>query len=68
MQKIATKVFIYASILFGILGLTMILTGAGPDEQGTEFSQTVARLLMADVFIILPAFALSVAGKYLNGK
>jgi hypothetical protein len=68
MQKIATKVFIYASISFGIIGLLVVLTAGGPDTPDSKLSETLIRLLFANVFIILPAFALSIAGKYLNGK
>jgi Na+/H+ antiporter NhaA len=68
MQKIATRVFIYASIAFGIVGILIVLTAAGPDRQDSALSQLLIRLLFATVFIILPAFALSIAGKYLNGK
>lgn len=68
MQKIATKVFIYASIVFGVLGILIILTASGPDEKDSAISEVLIRLLGITVFIILPSFALSVAGKYLNGK
>jgi hypothetical protein len=68
MQKIATRVFIYASLVFGILGLIMVLTGTDPDENSTGFTLVVTKLFMASVFVILPSFALSVAAKYLNGK
>jgi hypothetical protein len=68
MQKIATRVFIYASVAFGVIGLLVVLTGSGPDKPDSDVSQVLMRLLMADVFIILPSFALSIAGKYLNGK
>lgn len=68
MQKIATRIFIYASIAFGILGILVVLTGSGPDEQDSALSETLIKLLFITVFIILPSFALSVAGKYLNGK
>jgi hypothetical protein len=68
MQKIATRVFIYASVAFGVIGLLVVLTGSGPDKPDSDVSQLLMRLLMADVFIILPSFALSIAGKYLNGK
>lgn len=68
MQKIATKVFIYASVTFGILGLLVVLTASGPDKPDSDISEVLIRLLFANVFIILPAFALSIAGKYLNGK
>jgi len=68
MQKIASRVFIYASVAFGILGLLVVLTSSGPDKPDSVLSETLIRLLVADVFIILPSFALSVAGKYLSGK
>jgi hypothetical protein len=38
------------------------------DSDSSDFNILTMRLLMATVFIILPSFALSVAGKYLNGK
>lgn len=68
MQKIATRVFIYASVTFGILGILVVLTASGPDQPDSNLSQLFIRLLFVNVFIILPAFALSIAGKYLNGK
>jgi len=68
MQKIATKVFIYSSIVFGIIGILVVITGSGPDTQDSYISTMLIRLLFIDVFIILPSFALSIAGKYLNNK
>lgn len=68
MQKIATKVFVYASIVFGILGILIILTGSGPGKQDSALGEILVKLLFIDVFIILPSFALSVAGKYLGTK
>lgn len=68
MQKIATRIFIYASITFGILGILVILTSSGPDKPDSAISEFLIKLLGINVFIILPAFALSIAGKYLNGK
>jgi hypothetical protein len=68
MQKIATRVFIYASITFGIIGILIVLTASGPDTPDSKTSEFLIRLLFANVFILLPAFALSIAGKYLNGK
>lgn len=68
MQKIATRVFMYASITFGIIGVLIVLTASGPDQPDSDVSQVLIRLLFVNVFIILPAFALSIAGKYLNGK
>ena len=68
MQKIATRIFIGASVAFGILGIIQVLTLPANDNDMSDFNRIIMRLLMATVFIILPSFALSVAGKYLNGK
>lgn len=46
----------------------MVLTGTDPDENSTGLDLVITKLFMATVFIILSSFALSVAGKYLNGK
>jgi hypothetical protein len=66
MQKISTRVFIYASIAFGIVGLCLVLLG-GPNDNA-PVNQAIMRLLLACVFVILPSFALSIAGKYLKEK
>ena len=66
MQKIATHVFIYASIAFGIIGMMVVLTASGSNQQDSWLSEIFIKLLFATVFIILPSFALSVAGKYLK--
>jgi hypothetical protein len=68
MQRIATRIFIYASIVFGILGIVQVLTMPDKDRDMSDFNKVIMRLLMATVFIILSSFALSIAGKYLNGK
>jgi hypothetical protein len=68
MQKIATKIFIYSSILFGIIGMCIVITASGPDTPDTRLDETLIRLLFGTVFIILPSFALSIAGRYLNNK
>ncbi len=68
MQKIATKVFICASIVFGVLGIYMAVSGIDPDQNGTGLEKVLGKLFMASVFVILSSFALSVAGKYLDSK
>jgi hypothetical protein len=68
MQKLATRIFIYASVAFGIIGLLIVLTSSGPDTPDTKLDEALIRLLFATVFIILPSFALSVASTYLNGQ
>lgn len=65
MQKIATKVFIIASIVFGSVGILLVIVG-GLDGEQTIFSEILVRLLQTSVFVILPSFALSLAGKYLK--
>lgn len=69
MQKLATKVFIIASVVFGIVGIVMVITAPfGPDKPDSQLTQTLQKLLLICVFVILPSFALSVAGKYLSSK
>jgi hypothetical protein len=68
MQKIATKVFIYSSIVFGIIGILVVITGSGPDTADSKISEILIRLLFATVFVILPSFALSMAGRYLKDR
>lgn len=68
MQKIATKVFMCASVAFGIVGILIVLTAAGPDQPDTTLTKVLIRLLFGTVFIILPSLALSIAGKYLKDK
>jgi hypothetical protein len=66
MQKIATRVFMGTSIVFGILGIIQVLTMPDNDNSMSSFNRFIMKLLMATVFIILTSFALSVAGKYLK--
>ncbi len=68
MQKIATKVFIAASVVFGIIGILVVLTAPENDNIDSDINQLLLKLLFITVFVILPSFALSVAGKYLNGN
>lgn len=68
MQKIATRVFIYSSIVFGILGAMLVLTLPTDGNNSSDLNMIISKLLMLTVFVILPSFALSAAGKYLNGK
>ena len=68
MQKTATRIFIYSSIVFGIIGILVVITGSGPDAPDSYISEILIRLLFATVFVILPSFALSIASKYLNDK
>jgi hypothetical protein len=68
MQKVATRVFVYASLTFGVVGILTVLTASGPDQPDSEQSEWLIKLLFVNVFIILPSFALSIAGKYLGDK
>lgn len=68
MQKIATRIFIGASLVFGVLGVLMVLLFPKDDSQQTSFEAALMKCFMVTVFIILSSFALSVAGKYLDSK
>ena len=68
MQKIATRIFIVASLVFGVLGILLVLTQVDQKTTNSVFDQLLVKSFMISVFVILPSFALSVAGKYLNGK
>jgi hypothetical protein len=65
MQKMTTKVFVWASIAFGIIGMLMVLTTSA-ESDGPNV--VLLKLLFTSVIVILTSFALSVADKYLNGK
>lgn len=64
MQKLATKVFITASILFGITGVTAIIS-APKNEDPHEW---IMKLLVMWGFIVLSSFGVSVGLKYLSDK
>jgi len=68
MQKIATRLFICASIAFGVLGILVVITSSENDNNASDLNKMLMKLLMITVFVILPSFALSVASKFLNGK
>ena len=69
MQTLFTRIFIYASVAFGITGILMVLTlPDGPDAESSLLNLVLKKLLFITVFIILPSFALSVAGKYLDNQ
>jgi hypothetical protein len=66
MQRIATQLFMLASVTFGVLGILLVLTsGGGNDSTGQH---VLEKSFMISVFVILPSFALSVAGKYLTDR
>jgi len=60
--------FVCASIAFGIIGIFIVLLLPDGLASKSTLGLVLTRLLFAAVFVILPSFALSVAGKYLNGK
>ena len=62
MQRIATLVFIAASVLFGIFGIIGVVTSF----EGEGDPTLIEKLLLATGFVVLSSFALSVAGKYLR--
>lgn len=68
MQTIATRTFISASLAFGVLGILVILTAPDEDASGSFLDKLLLKCFFITVMIILPSFALSVAGKYLHNK
>jgi hypothetical protein len=67
MQKIATNVFICASVVFGVIGILVVFTiPQGADQPMSPFRIVLMKSLFTTVFVILSSFALSVAGKYLK--
>jgi hypothetical protein len=64
MQKLATRIFIAASLLFGLTGIVMVLSAP---EKG-EPAEWLARLLAVWGFIVLSSFGVSVGSKYLSDK
>lgn len=67
MQKIATRVFVISSVLFGVVGIAFALTIPRDGESMTDLNHALFVLLAAIGFVVLSSFAVSVAGKYLNG-
>lgn len=63
-QKIATNIFITASVLFGLMGLFVMLTNTGEQDPPVWQMKTLASL----VFIILSSFGVSVGLKYLGSN
>lgn len=47
MQKIATQIFIYSSILFGIIGMCIVITASGPDTPDTRLDETFINIITA---------------------
>ena len=66
MQKLATKAFIAASVVFGILGIAFWITIPRNDDTASNLNHTLGVLLGITVSVILSSFAVSVAGKYLK--
>ena len=68
MQKIATRVFIISSIVFGLLGIVMVLLPQGSYLNQNIFYIITQKLFIISVFFVLPSFAIAVASKFLNTK
>ncbi len=66
MEKISTRIFMGASLVFGATGILLVLFG-GPDDNA-PVNQVFMKILLICVFVILPSFAFSVASKYLSDK
>lgn len=68
MQKIATKIFIAASVVFGILGTVFWITMPHGSNESSDLNHLLGILVGITACVILSSFAVSIAGKYLiNG-
>lgn len=65
MQRTATRIFVIASIAFGIIGSVFFITLVGGDVDSTA-SQVVFALWGVAGCVVLASFAVSVAGRYLS--
>lgn len=63
-QKLATQIFITASVLFGIVGVIAILSS----PKNGDPAEWIMKLLVALGFVVLSSFGVSVGLKYLSGK
>ncbi|MGB5167660.1 MAG: hypothetical protein WBN35_06905 [Acidimicrobiia bacterium] len=67
MQRTATRIFVIASVAFGIIGSLFFLTLIDGDVEST-LSQAVFALWGVSGSVVLASFGVSVAGKYLSVK
>ena len=67
MQRTATRIFVIASVAFGIIGSLFFLTLIDGDVEST-LSQAVFALWGVSGSVVLASFVVSVAGKYLSVK
>lgn len=61
LQSLAPKVFISASLLFGLTGIVMLIITPDGDPSGL-----IGKILGGLAFIILSSFGVSVGFKYLS--
>ena len=65
MQRTATRIFVIASVAFGIIGSLFFITLVSGDGDSTA-SRVVFALWGVAGCVVLASFAVSVAGKYLT--
>ena len=61
-----TKLIRNATLAYWIIGILMILFGAQNAGEMSDLNRILQKMLFISVCVILPSFALSIAGKYLN--
>ena len=66
MQRVATRVFVVSSLCFGVVGILFAVT-LPREGEASDLNHLLFVLLASLGFVVLSSFALSVAGKYLNG-
>lgn len=64
-QIFTTKVFMYSSLAFGVAGVSLVMMADATGDFSNFLREIFLRTLITCVFVILPSFALSIAGKFL---
>jgi hypothetical protein len=65
-QRVATRVFVIASMVFGVVGILFAVTlPFEGDAVASDANHALFVMLAALGFVVLSSFAVSVAGKYL---
>ena len=63
--RIATGVFVFASLVFGIVGILFAVT-LPQDGDSSDLNHVLFVLLASSGFVVLSSFAVAVAARYLR--
>jgi hypothetical protein len=66
MLTFARRIFIGSSLLFGALGIVIVLLRVETWDEGSMLARLLLDSFLITIFLILPSFAVCVASKYLG--